>query len=65
MSSIEEIEEAVERLSAKDLASFGTWFFTYEADRWDAAIEIDIAAGKLDFLADEALTGKLHPAPAA
>jgi hypothetical protein len=55
MSSIEEIEEAVERLSSKELSAFRTWFSTYDAARWDAAIEVDIAAGKLDSLADEAL----------
>ncbi len=56
MRSIEEIEEAVERLSSKELSSFRTWFSTYDAARWDAAIEVDIAAGKLDSLADEALS---------
>lgn len=56
MSSIEEIEEAVERLSSKELSTFRTWFSTYDAARWDAAIEVDIASGKLDSLADEALS---------
>jgi hypothetical protein len=56
MNNIEEIEEAVERLSSKELSSFRTWFSTYDAARWDAAIEVDIAAGKLDSLADEALS---------
>lgn len=56
MSSIEEIEQAVERLSAKELSAFRTWFSTYDAARWDASIEVDIAAGKLDALADEALS---------
>jgi hypothetical protein len=56
MNSVEEIEEAIERLSAKELSSFRTWFSNYDAARWDAAIEVDIAAGKLDSLADEAIT---------
>jgi hypothetical protein len=56
MNSIEEIEAAVERLSSKELSSFRMWFSTYDAARWDAAIEVDIAAGKLDSLADEALS---------
>lgn len=56
MSSIEEIEEAVERLSFKKLSTFRTWFSTYDAAHWDAAIEVDIAAGKLDSLANEALS---------
>lgn len=56
MSSVEEIEEAVERLSAKELAAFRAWFSDYEAARWDRAIELDVAAGKLDALAEEALS---------
>ena len=56
MSSIEEIEEDVESLSSKELSAFRTWFSAYDAARWDAAIEVDIAAGKLDSLADEALS---------
>ncbi|MFT4175566.1 MAG: hypothetical protein QM627_02835 [Luteolibacter sp.] len=55
MSNVEEIEEAVERLSSKEFSIFRTWFSTYDAARWDAEVEIDIVAGKLDSLADEAL----------
>ncbi|MCC5790917.1 MAG: hypothetical protein JJT75_14905 [Opitutales bacterium] len=56
MSGIKEIEEAVERLSTKELATFRSWFATYDAAQWDSDIELDIAAGKLDSLADEALS---------
>jgi len=56
MSKVEEIEEAVERLSAKELASFRAWFARYDAAQWDADIELDIAAGKLDSIADESLS---------
>jgi hypothetical protein len=31
MNRIEEIEEAVERLSSKEFSSFRTWFSTYDA----------------------------------
>jgi hypothetical protein len=55
VSSIQEIEEAVERLSSEELSAFRTWFSAYDAARWDAAIEMDIVGGKLDSLADEAL----------
>lgn len=55
MSKVEEIEEAVERLSSKELSSFRAWFSSYDAARWDAAIEVDISAGKLDSLADQAI----------
>lgn len=56
MSTIEEIEEAVERLSSRDLSTFWAWFSSFDAAHWDAIIEVDIAAGKLDSLADEALS---------
>jgi len=55
MSTIEEIEEAVRRLSSDDLAAFRAWFAEFEAEAWDRQIEEDIAAGRLDKLADEAL----------
>ncbi len=55
MSTLEEIEDAVRRLSSKDLAAFRTWFAQLDADAWDRQIEQDVAAGRLDALADEAL----------
>jgi hypothetical protein len=55
MTTIEEIERAVERLEGADFARFRDWFARLEADRFDRAIEADIKAGRLDKLADEAL----------
>ena len=55
MSTIEEIEDAVRRLSAHELAAFRAWFAEFDAAAWDRQIEEDIAAGRLDALADEAL----------
>ena len=55
MSTIKEIEEAVLRLSSKELAAFRGWFAQLDAAAWDRQIEEDIAAGRLDALADEAL----------
>jgi hypothetical protein len=34
---------------------FRAWFETFDAEQFDAAIERDARAGKLDVLADEAL----------
>ena len=56
MDNVKELEDAVERLSTKELASFRSWFATYDAAQWDADIELDVAAGKLESLADEALS---------
>lgn len=55
MSTIHEIEAAVQRLSPDDLEAFRVWFAEFDAVRWDRKIEQDAAAGRLDALADEAL----------
>jgi hypothetical protein len=55
MGSVNEIEEAVRRLSAAELARFREWFAEFDADRWDRQIEDDVAAGRLDALASEAI----------
>lgn len=55
MSTVEEIQNAVARLKPEELARFRQWFLEREADAWDRAIRKDIEAGKLDFLAEEAL----------
>ena len=55
MTTIEDIERAVERLEGDDFTRFRDWFARLEADRFDQAIEADIEAGKLDQLLDEAL----------
>ena len=55
MGTVKEIEDAVLRLSGPDLAAFRTWFAQFDAGAWDRQIEEDVAAGRLDALADEAL----------
>jgi hypothetical protein len=55
MSSVNEIEEAVLRLSVAELAAFRAWFAEFDAEAWDRQIEDDVASGRLDALADEAL----------
>jgi hypothetical protein len=55
MTTAEEIERAVERLAPSELARFRAWFEEFDAAQFDAAIERDARAGKLDALANEAL----------
>lgn len=55
MSTLEEIQDAVRQLSPKELAAFRTWFARVDAAAWDRQIEEDVAAGRLDALADEAI----------
>lgn len=53
MTTAEDIEKAVEQLAPRELARFRAWFEAFDARQFDAAIERDARAGKLD--ADEAL----------
>jgi len=52
---IEELEEAVAKLSPEDLARFRAWFEEFEAAKFDRKIERDARAGRLDQLAEQAL----------
>jgi len=56
MSTIDDIEGAIQRLSREELATFRAWFAEFDAQAWDRQIEEDMAAGKLDALANEALS---------
>jgi hypothetical protein len=55
MSTVLDIEAAVRQLSPEDLAAFREWFAEFDAALWDRRLERDIAAGKLDRFAEEAL----------
>jgi len=54
MTTIEDIEKAIAKLPADQLDRFRDWFEQFDAARFDAKIERDATAGKLDRLADEA-----------
>ena len=55
MSTVHEIEDAVRRLPTAELAAFRAWFAEFDAEVWDRQLEADVAAGRLDALAEEAL----------
>jgi hypothetical protein len=55
MGTVRSIETAIENLPPDELAEFRRWFAEFDAANWDAQIEADAAAGKLDALAAEAL----------
>jgi hypothetical protein len=52
--SVQELESAVAKLSPPDLAVFTEWFEKFVAEAWDAQLESDVHAGKLDHLAQQA-----------
>ena len=55
MSKIEQLEHEIEALSAPELTEFRRWFLEFDALSWDDQFTADVAAGKLDALADAAL----------
>ena len=55
MSTVFEIENAVQKLSRTELAAFRDWFLGFDAAAWDKQFEEDVTAGRLDTLADEAI----------
>lgn len=61
MTSIQAIEQAVQQLPTHDFAEFRRWFAQFDELAWDAQIEADANAGKLDALAAEALAEYHNP----
>ena len=55
MSTIHEIEDAIRRLADDELVALRTWFAEFDSATWDRQFERDVADGRLDALADEAL----------
>jgi hypothetical protein len=55
MTTVEDIEKAVAKLTPKQLAKFRAWFDAFQAQSFDEQIERDAKAGKLDKFAEEAL----------
>ncbi len=58
MSTIDEIAQAVSGLSPEELARFRE----FDAEAWDQQFEADVTAGRLDTLAEEALSEPHSPA---
>ena len=55
MTKLEALEREVEKLSPDELAAFRDWFTEHDWQMWDRQLEKDVAAGKLDQFAAEAL----------
>jgi hypothetical protein len=55
MSNVESLEREVEQLAPEELAAFRAWLIEHYWRAWDRELEQDVAAGRLDHLADEAL----------
>jgi hypothetical protein len=55
MTTAEDIEKAIEQLAPRELERLRAWFEAFDSRHFDAAIERDVGAGKLDAYAAEAL----------
>ena len=56
MSRVEKIEGEIGQLSPQELAAFREWFAEFDADAWDQQFAADAGSGKLDHLAESALS---------
>jgi hypothetical protein len=54
MSTVEEVEQALRNMTPEELAAFRAWYAEFDAQEWDRQIEADVAAGRLDWLVEEA-----------
>jgi hypothetical protein len=58
MKTFESIKSEIEGLPHREYMKLVHWFSERDCDAWDQEIAKDAAAGKLDFLIDEALAEK-------
>jgi hypothetical protein len=52
MSTVEEVEAALRRMSPEERATFRAWYVEFDAAEWDRQMQAD--AGRLDWLVSEA-----------
>jgi len=55
MLTVEQIENAILELPPNEIGELLEWFLNLDYQRWDVQLEKDIAKGKLDALAAEAI----------
>jgi hypothetical protein len=55
MSNLEQIEAAILSLPSSEFERLKLWLLDLDYDRWDEQLEQDVADGKLETLAQEAI----------
>ena len=55
MNRVETIEHQIKGLTAEEFAQLREWFLEFDSMGWDQQLERDVAAGKLDAIAEKAL----------
>ncbi|HEX3889477.1 MAG TPA: hypothetical protein VHX90_01385 [Verrucomicrobiae bacterium] len=54
MSSVQDIESAIERLDDSSLGQLSSWFEDYLAEKWERRFARDVNEGKFDRLGEAA-----------
>ncbi|MBI1311347.1 hypothetical protein GC176_08575 [bacterium] len=52
--TLQQLEKTVSELPPDQLSAFREWFHAFDAEKWDEQFDRDVAAGRLDQLADDA-----------
>ena len=55
MRKAEKLIKEIEKLPEDELRYFSKWFESFENNLWDKEFEEDVASGKLDKIAEEAV----------
>ena len=58
MSRVEQIAKEIEQLSPNEFSEIARWVLEQDQKRWPDQMDRDAAAGKLDFLREEARVEK-------
>ena len=53
--TLKELEKTVSTLLPEQLSRFRDWFLAFDAENWDRQFESDVASGRLDSLAADAI----------
>ena len=56
MTTVQEIEKALVKLPPGELSEFRKWFEKFDAEDWDRQFESDAMSGKLDVIAEKAIS---------
>jgi hypothetical protein len=56
MTKLEKIEQEIATLSKAEIIKLADWFAVFHAEAWDRQITLDSDTGRLDTLAEKALT---------
>jgi len=67
MSTVQEIENAIQKLEPKEIHRVADWLQEFREELWDRQIDADAKAGRLDKLMEEAKqdyqAGRCKPLP--